>query len=137
LRPAVHRIPEFWGPERIEYVRRSALDGVPPYALEESPSKIGRLLDRMAFKDLRPREVNELLKRADRLDVDVGVDFFGTRLSAPIYLGDMSFGALSGNPNIAIAKAATEEGVVAGIGEGRRRYISATCPSGPSAATPT
>jgi len=118
LRPAVHRIPEFWGPERIEYVRRSALDGVPPYALEESPSKIGRLLDRMAFKDLRPREVNELLKRADRLDVDVGVDFFGTRLSAPIYLGDMSFGALSGNPNIAIAKAATEEGVVAGIGEG-------------------
>ena len=118
LRPAVHRIPEFWSHERIEYVRRSALEGLPPYALEESPSKIGRLLDRLAFKDLRPREVNELLKRAESLDVDVGVDFFGTRLTAPIYLGDMSFGALSGNPNIAIAKAATEEGVVAGIGEG-------------------
>ncbi|MEZ0248946.1 MAG: glutamate synthase-related protein [Thermoproteus sp.] len=118
LRPAVHRIPEFWSPERIEYIRRSALEGLPPYAVEDAPSKIGRLLDRMAFKDLRPREVNELLKAADKLDVDVGVDFFGTKLSAPIYLGDMSFGALSGNPNIAIAKAATEEGVVAGIGEG-------------------
>ncbi len=118
LRPAVHRVPEFWSHDRIDYVRRSALEGLPPYALEENPSKIGRLLDRLAFKDLRPREVNELLKRAESLDVDVGIDFFGTRLTAPIYLGDMSFGALSGNPNIAIAKAATEEGVVAGIGEG-------------------
>ncbi|MEM1571317.1 glutamate synthase-related protein [Pyrobaculum sp.] len=118
LKPAVHRVPEFWSHEKIEYIRRSSQEGIPPYALEEAPSKIGRLLDRLVFKDLRPREVNELLKKADGLDVDVGLDFFGTRLTAPIYLGDMSFGALSGNPNIAIAKVSTEEGMVAGIGEG-------------------
>lgn len=118
LPPAIHRIPEFWSGERIEYIRRASLSGLPPHALEDKPSKVGRLLDRLAFRDVRPREVNALLEKADELDVDVGIDFFGTRLSAPIYLGDMSFGALSGNPNIAIAKAAEEAGVVAGIGEG-------------------
>lgn len=118
LPPAIHRVSEFWTGERIEYVRHAATYGLPPYALEETPKKIGRLLDRMTFRDIRPREVNDLLKKADSLDVDIGVDFVGTRLDAPIYIGDMSFGALSGNPNIAIAKAAYEENVVAGIGEG-------------------
>jgi glutamate synthase domain-containing protein 2 len=115
---AIHRIPEFWSKERIDYVRHAATTGLPPYALEPAPSKVGRLLDRLVFKDVKPAEVNSLLQVADKLDVDVGVDFFGTKLTAPIYVGDMSFGALSGNPNIAVAKAVTEEGVVAGIGEG-------------------
>ena len=115
--PARHRVPEFWDEEKINYVRASSQSGLPPYALSE-PRRVGRLLDRISFKDLRPREVNELLEKADKLDVDVGMDFFGTRLSVPIYVGDMSFGALSGNPNIAIAKAVTEFGAVAGIGEG-------------------
>ena len=39
-------------------------------------------------------------------------------LSSPLYLGDMSFGALSGIPNIAIARAADETKVLAGTGEG-------------------
>lgn len=39
-------------------------------------------------------------------------------MSAPIYLGDMSYGALSGNPNIAIARAADSMGILAGTGEG-------------------
>ncbi|MEM2064848.1 MAG: glutamate synthase-related protein [Candidatus Caldarchaeum sp.] len=38
--------------------------------------------------------------------------------TSPIYLGDMSFGALSGVPNIALARAADLTGVVAGTGEG-------------------
>ncbi|MBP1448870.1 MAG: glutamate synthase, partial [Thermoproteus sp.] len=83
LPPAVHRIQEFWSGERIEYIRRASLSGLPPHVLEDKPSKVGRLLDRLAFRDLRPREVNALLEKADELDVDVGVDFFGTRLSAP------------------------------------------------------
>lgn len=118
LPPVVHKIPEFWTKERIEYIRYASIHGYPPYAIEDAPSKIGRLLDRMVFKDLRPKDVNELLKKADSLDVDVCVDFAGVQLNAPIYIADMSFGALSGNPNIAIAKAATEENIVAGIGEG-------------------
>lgn len=115
--PARHRVPEFWDEEKINYVRASSQRGLPPYALSE-PRRFGRLLDRISFKDLRPREVNELLDKADKLDVDVGIDFFGTLLRVPIYVGDMSFGTLSGNPNIAIAKAVTEFGAVAGIGEG-------------------
>ncbi|MEM0384255.1 MAG: FMN-binding glutamate synthase family protein [Candidatus Caldarchaeum sp.] len=39
-------------------------------------------------------------------------------MTSPIYLGDMSFGALSGVPNIALARAADLTGVVAGTGEG-------------------
>lgn len=39
-------------------------------------------------------------------------------LTSPLYLGDMSFGALSGVPNIAIACAAEKMGVIAGTGEG-------------------
>lgn len=40
------------------------------------------------------------------------------KLASPLYLGDMSFGALSGVPNIAIAKAAEVTNVMAGTGEG-------------------
>ena len=40
------------------------------------------------------------------------------KLSSPMYLGDMSFGALSGVPNAAIAKAADLTGIMAGTGEG-------------------
>ena len=89
-----------------------------PYIEWSGPARRGRILDRLLFRDLRPSSLKEALSRADRLDVDIGVDFFGNRLELPLYVGDMSFGALSGNPNIAIAKAVTEVGAVAGIGEG-------------------
>ncbi len=117
MKPIQRRIQEFWNVERIEYVRRCALTGYPPY-IKNEPSRYGRLLDRMIFRDLKTEELMRLVEKADRLDVDVSIDFFGIRLSAPIYLADMSFGALSGNPNIAMARAATEEGVLAGVGEG-------------------
>ncbi len=39
-------------------------------------------------------------------------------MSAPLYLGDMSFGALSGVPNIALARSADLTGIVTGTGEG-------------------
>ncbi|MGC8969900.1 MAG: glutamate synthase-related protein [Conexivisphaera sp.] len=116
LPPVRHKVPEFWSPERVEYVRRTALTGTPPYVLERAPSRTGRLLDRMTFRGLRPEDVEAQLS-ADG-DVDVGMELFGIRLEAPIYIGDMSYGALSGGPNIAIARAATEFGVLAGIGEG-------------------
>ncbi|ACB39766.1 Glutamate synthase (NADPH) [Pyrobaculum neutrophilum V24Sta] len=117
IEPAKHLVPEFWEEEKIRLIRRMAETGQP--ALEGvTPAKVGRILDRAVFKDLRPSDLKEALTKADKLDVDTGIDFFGTRLEIPIYVGDMSFGALSGNPNIAIAKAVTEVGAVAGIGEG-------------------
>ena len=117
IEPARHLVPEFWSEERIAAIRKMAETGVPHVELD-GPARRGRLLDRLVFKDLRPSSLKEALSRADKLDVDVGIDFFGNRLELPLYIGDMSFGALSGNPNIAIAKAATETGAVAGIGEG-------------------
>jgi glutamate synthase domain-containing protein 2 len=117
IEPARHLVPEFWGEERIAVIRKMAETGMPHVELN-GPARRGRLLDRLVFKDLRPSSLKEALSRADKLDVDVGIDFFGNRLELPLYIGDMSFGALSGNPNIAIAKAATETGAVAGIGEG-------------------
>jgi glutamate synthase domain-containing protein 2 len=114
---ARHLVPEFWGEERVAAIRKMAETGMPHVELD-GPARRGRLLDRLVFRDLRPSSLKEALSRADRLDVDVGIDFFGNRLELPLYIGDMSFGALSGNPNIAIAKAATEAGAVAGIGEG-------------------
>lgn len=117
IEPARHLVPEFWGEERVAAIRKMAEVGV-PHVEWGGPARRGRILDRLVFRDLRPSSLKEALYRADRLDVDVGIDFFGNRLELPLYIGDMSFGALSGNPNIAIAKAATEAGAVAGIGEG-------------------
>jgi glutamate synthase domain-containing protein 2 len=117
IEPARHLVPEFWGEERVAAIRKMAETGM-PHVEWDGPARRGRILDRLVFRDLRPSSLKEALSRADRLDVDVGIDFFGNRLELPLYIGDMSFGALSGNPNIAIAKAATEAGAVAGIGEG-------------------
>jgi len=117
IEPARHLVPEFWGEERAVAIRKMAETGM-PYIEWSGPARRGRILDRLLFRDLRPSSLKEALSRADRLDVDIGVDFFGNRLELPLYVGDMSFGALSGNPNIAIAKAVTEVGAVAGIGEG-------------------
>ncbi len=116
LPPVRHRIPEFWSPERVEYIRRMAITGSPPYVADRGPSRTGRLLDRMVFKGVRPEDFEAAMEEGT--DVDVGMELFGLRLELPIYIGDMSYGALSGGPNIAIARAATEVGVLAGIGEG-------------------
>ncbi|GGM78871.1 glutamate synthase [Thermogymnomonas acidicola] len=71
--------------------------------------RTGRLLDR-----LRVRTGGGPVK-----DPETGMRFLNSLdLSMPVYLGDMSFGALSGVPNIAIARAAQIESVVAGTGEG-------------------
>jgi glutamate synthase domain-containing protein 2 len=117
IEPVRRAVPEFWSEERIRAVRKMAETAL-PHIDGTTPSARGRVLDKLVFKDLRPSSLEEALARVDRLGVDVGVDFFGARLEVPLYIGDMSFGALSGNPNITIAKAVTEAGAVAGIGEG-------------------
>ncbi|MEM0484228.1 MAG: glutamate synthase-related protein [Pyrobaculum sp.] len=114
---ARHVVPEFWEPSRVLAIRKMAQSSMPVIDRFE-PERYGRLLDRMAFKDLRRRDLEEAYAKADKIDIDIGIKLGGAELQMPIYVGDMSFGALSGNPNIAIAKAVTEAGAVAGIGEG-------------------
>ena len=114
--------PEFWTRWRIERIRHAALHGLEKPVLTGLQRR-GRLLDRLAVEGLDPRDVQALAEKLgpngiDRLDVDVGIEFASTRLRVPVYLGDMSFGALSGNPNIALARAADIAGAVVGVGEG-------------------
>jgi len=114
--------PEFWERWRIERIRHAALHGLEE-PLYTGVSRRGRLLDRLEVLGIKPEEVKALAEKLgpegiDRLDVDVGLDFAGVKLRVPVYLGDMSFGALSGNPNIALARAADAAGAVVGVGEG-------------------
>ena len=116
------KAPEFWDAKRIARIRAAATLGLEKPLL--SPvARRGRLLDRLEIVGLRAGELEALAEKLgprgiDRLDVDVGVEFASVRLRVPVYLGDMSFGALSGNPNIALARAADAAGAVVGVGEG-------------------
>lgn len=82
-----------------------------------------RVLDQLRLKESTRSDIN--------LDgIDTSVPFAqesDLRLSSPLYLGDMSFGALSGIPNIAIARAADATGILAGTGEGGVQKEVAEC----------
>jgi glutamate synthase domain-containing protein 2 len=110
LPPARSR--EFWTRWKIEHIRQLSHTG---HAAEElfapQSERTLRVLDKLSI-----RQGNHSTGT-----VDTSVAFASDsklRLSSPLYLGDMSFGALSGVPNIAIAKAADLTGVMAGTGEG-------------------
>ncbi len=103
---------EFWTRWKILHIRLLAESG---HATQElwlpESERTGRALD------------NIYLKHGDtpKGTADTSVRFAAgspLRLSSPMYLGDMSFGALSGVPNAAIAKAADMTGIMAGTGEG-------------------
>lgn len=111
----VSRSNEFWTKWKISHIRRLAQTGkATDELLPPESERTNRILDRI-FLNLNDskatRRARPDMKTPFAADSDV-------ILSAPIYLGDMSFGALSGVPNIAIAKAADETGIMAGTGEG-------------------
>ncbi len=108
-----HRSPEFWTKWKISHIRQLAQTG---HATEElwlpSSQRTTRVLDRLFLKQSSNAQIH---------DVKTSVPFAAgspIELTSPLYLGDMSFGALSGVPNIAIARAADANGVIAGTGEG-------------------
>lgn len=101
---------EFWNVERIDHIRRLAVTGKPYKVFPDWEGSL-RILDRVRFK-------NEKSKVVDNPSSDSSTEVAGIYMSAPLYLGDMSYGALSGNPNIVIAKAADYTQTLAGTGEG-------------------
>ncbi len=103
---------EFWDLERIEHIRRLALTGRPYKVFVERKDSY-RILDRIRFN-----VENTWLEPSEKPLADTSIEISGIYMASPIYLGDMSYGALSGNPNIAIAMAADATGVLAGTGEG-------------------
>ena len=100
---------EFWTVERIEHIRRLSLDPKPHQLFPHYQTN--RVMDRIFFKQEDPT-----IK--EKPSASTSIEFDGIYLRYPIYLGDMSYGALSGNPNIAIARAADITETLAGTGEG-------------------
>ncbi|MGC9105473.1 MAG: glutamate synthase-related protein [Thermoprotei archaeon] len=100
---------EFWTVERIEHIRQLSLTAK-PYKLFPH-YQTNRVLDRVFFK-------NEDGTIKEKPKADPSIEVAGVSLRYPVYLGDMSYGALSGNPNIAIAAAADLTETLAGTGEG-------------------
>ncbi|MEM4971639.1 MAG: glutamate synthase-related protein, partial [Sulfolobales archaeon] len=103
---------EFWDVERIEHIRRLATTGK-PYKIYVDRRDSLRILDRVIFKEL-PKDLDP----KEDVNASTYTEISGIPMSSPIYLGDMSYGALSGIPNIAIAMAADAMGILAGTGEG-------------------
>ena len=103
---------EFWTRWKIEHIRELSKTGRATNELFIPESeRTSRVLDRLSLKKGEAR--------SEVVSSEVSFAAGSTlRLASPLYLGDMSFGALSGVPNIAIAKAADLTEVMAGTGEG-------------------
>jgi len=108
---------EFWTKWKIQHIRLLATTG---HATDEltipDTERTARVLDKLYLKESPLPSGHDSARTS--------VQFArGSRLtlSVPLYLGDMSFGALSGIPNIAIARAADKTKILAGTGEGGLR----------------
>lgn len=111
---------EFWTESRIQHIRHLASTGRPKMVWDKCKSETSRILDRLFFwKELEESGVGDgVCEVPDEISVSTSICYGDIVLAHPLYLGDMSFGALSGTPNIAIARAADITGTLAGIGEG-------------------
>jgi glutamate synthase domain-containing protein 2 len=101
--------PDFWSMEKIEHIRQLAMSGNPYRIFIKNKDSL-RILDNIHFSAGNAMVSNPSAKTESSLA--------GYKMSVPLYLGDMSYGALSGNPNYAIAKAAEITKTMAGTGEG-------------------
>lgn len=112
--------PELWTDDRINHIRHLALTGRPLRAWTPRVHVRTRTLERLGFKGVkRPLDDDGGPSELVPDGVDTSSEIcHGILLSTPIYFGDMSFGALSGIPNIVLARVADITNVIAGTGEG-------------------
>jgi glutamate synthase domain-containing protein 2 len=105
---------EFWTRWKIQHIRQLATTGhaTSELAIPES-ERTARVLDKLYLKEAPLPSGHDAIRTSVQF-----ASGYPLSLSVPLYLGDMSFGALSGIPNIAIARAADESKVLAGTGEG-------------------
>src|SRR5579859_4912254 len=108
------RAREFWTRWKILHIRQLSETG---HATNDlwlpETERTGRALDQLYLKHGDAPKQDTVADTSVRFAVGSPL-----MLSSPMYLGDMSFGALSGVPNAAIAKAADLTGIMAGTGEG-------------------
>ncbi len=119
------RTREFWTKWKISHIRQLAQTGraTSEFLLPES-ERTGRALDQVRLKISKNEVPSDFSEINTRVKFTEGSEL---SLSAPLYLGDMSFGALSGVPNIAIARAADATEIMAGTGEGGLQKEVAEC----------
>ena len=124
---------EFWNKDRIAHIRELATTAH-AVRLFSDHSESYRVLDRVAFHNVNPiKAEEEFAKNKNNLSLIKDIDssskiaYGRIDLNVPLYLGDMSFGALSGIPNIALAHAADNTGVLTGTGEGGLNPEVAKC----------
>ncbi|WMT53862.1 FMN-binding glutamate synthase family protein [Ferroplasma acidiphilum] len=101
---------DFWSPQKIGHIRKLSGTGIASEIFVENNGSL-RILDNIVFRGNKSYAI-------PNMDMQTDTMLAGMKLSVPVYLGDMSYGALSGNPNIAIAKAAEITETMAGTGEG-------------------
>jgi len=113
---------EFWTSKRIEHIRALSSTGRAKHLWDPCKYESRRILDRVFFKaEIEDREQGETFEGGvdtRGVDTSCGIAYAQIDMSTPIYLGDMSFGALSGIPNIALARTADLTGTLTGTGEG-------------------
>jgi glutamate synthase domain-containing protein 2 len=118
------RSKEFWTKWKIQHIRQLATTGrSTDEPIVPETERTRRILDKLYLKQTRDSHPGlEGMRTA--VPFAAGCDL---ELASPLYLGDMSFGALSGIPNVAIARAADVTGILAGTGEGGLMKEIAEC----------
>jgi glutamate synthase domain-containing protein 2 len=109
--------PEFWNVERIEHIRHLARFGKPLWVWDRAKQTSNRILDRIRFR-AELEDPGPDPSPNPSADTSTSMAYGRIEMTTPLYLGDMSFGALSGIPNIALARTADITGIVTGTGEG-------------------
>jgi glutamate synthase domain-containing protein 2 len=109
--------PEFWNVERIEHIRHLARFGKPLWVWDRAKQMSNRILDRIRFR-AELEDPGPDPSPNPSADTSTSMAYGRIEMTTPLYLGDMSFGALSGIPNIALARTADITGIVTGTGEG-------------------
>jgi glutamate synthase domain-containing protein 2 len=109
--------PEFWNVERIEHIRHLARFGKPLWVWDRAKQTSNRILDRIRFR-AELEDPGPDPSPNPSADTSTSIAYDRIEMTTPLYLGDMSFGALSGIPNIALARTADITGIVTGTGEG-------------------
>ncbi|MHB8605031.1 MAG: FMN-binding glutamate synthase family protein [Thermoplasmatota archaeon] len=118
VRLPVAKRAEFWNPARIGHIRELATTGHATARWRERLEG-DRALDRIDFGNAKGAErAEDAQRRASGVDASLTLARGRIAMRAPLYFGDMSFGSLSGVPNIALARAADETGALCGTGEG-------------------
>ena len=103
-------IKDFWTNDKINHIRKLSNSPEASEIFIKNDDSL-RILDRIDFNINRFAYIPVA-------DATTESTLAGFDLGIPVYLGDMSYGALSGNPNIAIAKTAEITRTMAGTGEG-------------------